>query len=86
MQEELNNNTNMTQCLMSCSFFWLRCFANVAPPFLFGGHHPSGVAMFQHTGGELNESGDDRNSKSRLERGFPLDQRGQHWMYFLLGG
>ena len=27
-----------------------------------------------------------RCSKSRLERGFPLDQRGQHWMYLLLGG
>ena len=45
--------------------FLLRCFAQRCPPFLFGGRHPSGVAMFQHTGGELNESGDVRNSIPR---------------------
>ena len=30
MQEELNNNTNMTQCLMSCSFFYFVVSPNVA--------------------------------------------------------
>ena len=33
MQEELNNNTNMTQCLMSCSFFLTSLFRPTLPSF-----------------------------------------------------